>query len=324
MGTHENPCPVCGNISKLNLGSSEQGHVNQIKTFECRVCGKYKIADLFLESKLNTAENKYILSAIIRESNELNMPELELKSNNIDNYLSESLLPSSLSEKFNKILMYIYQHTKVYGRQININTVFDYPIAFAVDDVEFFEMLNALSERELISLSSDCIIIDLERKYSKEERGSHTVTLTTEGWEYVDKLKALNPIQGDQCFVAMWFDKKMDDIWEKGIQPGIIEAGYKPKRIDKVEHNDQITDRIISEIRQSRIMVADFTGQRPGVYYEAGFARALNKTVISCCQEDDLINLHFDTRQFSHIVWKDAVDLREKVRDRILATAPLK
>ncbi len=77
----------------------------------------------------------------------------------------------------------------------------------------------------------------------------------------------------------------------------------------------------MAEIRRSGLVVADFTGQRQGVYYEAGFARGIGITVIPTCREDETEKLHFDTRQYNHIVWKEPADLADQLHDRIAATA---
>jgi nucleoside 2-deoxyribosyltransferase len=68
--------------------------------------------------------------------------------------------------------------------------------------------------------------------------------------------------------------------------------------------------------------VADFTGHRGGVYYEAGFALGLGRPVIWTCHKDHLTQAHFDTRQYNHIEWSDSRELRERLRNRILATIP--
>ncbi len=121
----------------------------------------------------------------------------------------------------------------------------------------------------------------------------------------------------------MWFDKEMEEAYSNGLYLGINDAGYNPIRIDRVEHNNQITDQIIVEIRKSRLVIADFTGHRGGVYYEAGFARGLGIPVIYTCRKDHFEKRHFDIYQFNHVVWETTEDLRTKLRDRILATVPL-
>lgn len=92
--------------------------------------------------------------------------------------------------------------------------------------------------------------------------------------------------------------------------------------MDLKEHNQKICDAIIAEIRKSRFLVADFTGHRGGVYFEAGYALGLGIPVIWTCREDDLEKTHFDTRQYNHVVWKDEKDLFEKLKRRIEATVP--
>jgi len=95
-------------------------------------------------------------------------------------------------------------------------------------------------------------------------------------------------------------------------------------RIDKKEHNNKIDDEIIAEIRRSRFLIADFTCERKnvrgGVYYEAGFAQGLGIPVIWTCKDTSLTDLHFDTRQYSHIIWKNPADLLIQLKNRIGAT----
>jgi nucleoside 2-deoxyribosyltransferase len=52
-----------------------------------------------------------------------------------------------------------------------------------------------------------------------------------------------------------------------------------PVRVDFVEHNEQICDKIVAEIRTCQFLVADVTLQRAGVYFEAGFAMGLGRLV---------------------------------------------
>ena len=122
---------------------------------------------------------------------------------------------------------------------------------------------------------------------------------------------------------TMWFDKSMDDLWENGIKPGIEGAGYEAVRIDRKEHVNKIDDEIIAEIKRSRFVVSDFThgkgGMRGGVYYEAGFAHGMNIPVIFTCREDILEDIHFDTRQYNHIIWKTPEDLKIRLTNRIAA-----
>jgi len=104
--------------------------------------------------------------------------------------------------------------------------------------------------------------------------GGDRITLTMEGWNQVQPLLRPGGVPG-RCFVAMWFSDETRAAYEHGIEPAVSDAGFTPIRIDRKEHNNEIPDEIIAEIRNAQFMVADFTGQRQGVYYEAGFAMGL-------------------------------------------------
>jgi nucleoside 2-deoxyribosyltransferase len=125
--------------------------------------------------------------------------------------------------------------------------------------------------------------------------------LTPKGWEEVDAIEKPAALR-DKAFVAMWFNDLVTPAFRDGIEPAITETGYRAIRIDLQEHSDSVIDRIIAEIKESRFVVADFTGQRGGVYFEAGFARGLGLNVIRTCKDDHLENLHFDVKGFNVIV----------------------
>ena len=146
------------------------------------------------------------------------------------------------------------------------------------------------------------------------------ITLSPEGWKRVQPLPRLGGIPG-RCFVAKWFDASMNDVFELGISRAVVDCGLPaPIRIDRKEHNNQITDEIMAEIRDAEFVIADFSGNRGGVYYEAGFARGLGRPVIHCCRDTDFDDRHFDTKLINHIKWSDAADLRHKLANRIKAT----
>lgn len=151
---------------------------------------------------------------------------------------------------------------------------------------------------------------------------------SAKGLERLDSL-ADQAVESDQAFVAMWFSPSLDDAFVSGFEAAIRDNGYRAMRIDKKEHANKIDDEIIAEIRRSRFIVADFTCElfpgesdlvplpRGGVYYEAGFAQGLGIPVIWTVRTDCIDYVHFDTRQYAHVVWENPEDLRIKLRNRI-------
>ena len=124
--------------------------------------------------------------------------------------------------------------------------------------------------------------------------------------------------ESTNAFIAMWFHPSRSEF-DAAIERAIHDAGYIPSRIDHEEHLNKIDDEIIARIRQSKFLVADVTGQRNGVYFEAGFMLGLGRPVIWVCEEADLKNIHFDTRQYNTILYKSADDLRTRLQFRIEA-----
>ena len=157
---------------------------------------------------------------------------------------------------------------------------------------------------------------------SSNANGREFHHLTVEGYAHLEEREHTFSFSS-KAFVAMWFDDSMKAARETGIVSAITEAGYEAIVIDQQEYVGKIDDEIIAEIRRARFVVADFThgdsGPRGGVYYEAGFAHGLDIPVMFTCQESSLEKVHFDTRQYNHIVWKTPEDLRSKLVKRIAA-----
>jgi nucleoside 2-deoxyribosyltransferase len=149
---------------------------------------------------------------------------------------------------------------------------------------------------------------------------TQSYTIESKGWSRLFELQS-SPVGGvKQGFVAMWFSKEMESVFNEAIRPAIEECDWKCVRIDSKEHNNKICDEIVAEIRKSRFVVADFSGNRGGVYFEAGFAYGLGIPVIWTVKRADLEAVHFDTRQYNHIVYESNDELFQRLKSRIEAT----
>jgi len=147
--------------------------------------------------------------------------------------------------------------------------------------------------------------------------------VSVKGWSKIEGA-GLSGTPG-KCFVAMSFENSLKEAYDNGILLAVkSDCKMEPIRMDLVEHNDKICDRILADIRACQFMIADFTLQRPAVFFEAGFALGLSRPVILTCRRDDFEKLKdsFDTRQYNHIDWQSPEELRTKLRDRIKVTIP--
>jgi hypothetical protein len=173
--------------------------------------------------------------------------------------------------------------------------------------------ISARSEREV-----SYVLDMLEERGEIVPAGEGAIGLSPKGWNRVEELTRRQGA-GSQAFVAMSFDAEMEAVYHDAIAPAVQAAGYRPVRADVVDHIDNITDRIIAEIRKSRFVVADFTGHKGGVYFEAGYARGRDLPVFWCCREEEAGDIHFDIRQFNFLFWKTPEELQSRLKDRILA-----
>lgn len=156
-----------------------------------------------------------------------------------------------------------------------------------------------------------------ERGYLKRVSADGQWQVTIDG--YIENEKEEHSTNSHFGFVAMWFDPSMSDVRELGLSAGILGAGFSPTLVNNVEHVNKIDDEIVAQIRKSRFLVADFTGHRGGVYFEAGFALGLGLPVFWTCRKDDLKDLHFDIRQYNCIDWQTPDELAGRLQKRIEA-----
>jgi hypothetical protein len=156
------------------------------------------------------------------------------------------MIPKTINDKLDKLLLFLYRKTEVLYEEVEID-VGQPAIAYARDKRELCNMLRVLSELGYLE--------------PPKVFGSNSYYLTLLGLERAEQLNK-EVINSSQCFVAMWFADDMERTFSNYITKAIVDAGYDPFIISMKEHNDDICDHIIAEIRKSRLLVADFTGQR--------------------------------------------------------------
>ncbi len=124
----------------------------------------------------------------------------------------------------------------------------------------------------------------------------------------------------NQIFVAMMFSADMSSIYENGYKTVIQSLNYSAMRIDEKDYTGLIINEITSEISDSIALIADLTGNRGGVYYEAGIARGLQlcnhpiKLILTCKQDFfDKEKVHFDVSGDKILLYENENDLKIKL-----------
>jgi nucleoside 2-deoxyribosyltransferase len=297
-------CPVC-KLAEQSVAESDYG---ERKSLQCPRCGVFTITGT-AEAMARSRDLGPKISAWIRGHAESGQPPPIITSETFKE--TSGLLPDyTVPEKQLLLLRALARRSKYPGEEFVLTPALDYPLAWAAGANEFRFHLNTLLQRRLLhSIGS-----------TTGELGNAglLVNVTAEGWAYLDEHNRSNVIS-DQAFVAMAFADELKAAWKDGIEPALSRAGYRPYRVDAKPHIDRIDAKIVSEIRNSRLVVADVTTQRPGVYFEAGFAIGLGLPVFWSVRKDDLAKVHFDTRQYNHIVWETPADFGEQLEAFVLA-----
>jgi len=300
-------CVICHTPSKV-FDERQGGDLYKVK---CPSCGDFAITG----TASRMLENAPILSSrqianacgYVRQNQGMTISSEDVAT-------LRSVEAPSVVERAEKLFIAIYKKWSSIGEQFAVPLLGE-------DSLYWKAITFSVNEGELLYLLRN-YMRDTEGWINEHSPGNPYIGLITpRGHDHVSNVQRGN-IDKVAGFCAMWFDSSMNPIWSHAIRPAIMAAGYDAIRIDGVEHNNKIDDEILANIRASRFVVADFTGERGGVYFEAGFAMGLGRPVIWTVQKDWLSKVHFDNRQYNFIVWNpnDLEDFKKRLHLRIEAT----
>jgi hypothetical protein len=290
-------CPVCHDkLENPLLGRGLQYFAS------CKYCGEYEIELIAVMqiSKCTSEREQWQRRAAIRNA----IRPLTLLQKNWREILDKKR--PGVDERAFALL-------KLFHREVGTSS------RYRIDPREpEYRVLGWCYESEEVAFLTDTVLTE-DLGYLTKNGITHQVTARGLRW-----LESGTNQESKQAFVAMWFNETMDLPFANGIAKGIEQAngGYTAFKINDKNHNNKIDDEIVAEIKRSKFLIADFTGHRGGVYYEAGLAQGLGLPVIWTCREDQIKDLHFDIRQYNCITWEvDKLDAFAKaVKDRINAT----
>jgi len=311
--------------------------------YRCENCGNFILSnDLMYKLSNHNFDKKHYIAGYLMEtkhlrmfdsSREENLSKCYIDEKKFENILHDPLIPNTIMQKLDKLLIYLHSGTRFFGEEVIIQTV-PLSIAYASSFSELtsmFNELNSLGYGNYKGLTMDDGIgfgdgIPTHRDYI--HRDKKIFILNSKGHSRAEELISTN-IHSNKVFVAMGFMVDLLDAMENAIKPACIDCGFDAYLISDKEHNNGITDEIIVAIKASKFIITDFTYNNCGAYFEAGYAQGYGLEVIRCCKkewfdgvdEDGNKNkLHFDIQHYNVILWDGVKDLKNKLKNRIRAT----
>lgn len=82
-------------------------------------------------------------------------------------------------------------------------------------------------------------------------------------------------------------------------------------RVDLIEGDYEISQKIMDEINKAEIVIADFTLNSRNVYFELGYARGIKRRIIQTARKET--PLEFDIRNWRTVIYRNATELEEKL-----------
>lgn len=301
-------CPLCGEEAAFRTAKGTAGPLIGV---ECRRCGRYRIsgedAVALAGARAGNAagpssfpsDGLHAVSGYIREMTIHGHGDVWLRPESVAAMLAAA--PRAVPARADRLLLNLAALSRFAGQPLDLDYSVDHVLSYSVHGGETAFLMDHLIASGLVD----------------REGGSHsTVTVSVNGWGRVETLHSPGRAH-NQAFVAMSFEDDVLPVYDSAIAPAIREAGFDPFVIAEHEHTGQIDDQILLELNRSRFVIADFTGHRPNVYFEAGYALGRGLPVIWTCRADDMDEAHFDTRQYNHLLWRTPEELREKLYRRI-------
>ena len=140
-------------------------------------------------------------------------------------------------------------------------------------------------------------------------------TLATETWRANPQATA--EYEPNTAFVMMRIDPEepqLEDLYN-AIKECFAQFNIQALRAHEIEHEEVITNKIIEKIESSEFLFADLTSERPSVYYEIGYAHALDRKVIMFRRSGE--RLHFDLAAYNCPEYSNLTDLKERLMRRL-------
>ena len=180
----------------------------------------------------HTARVKARLTSWLIEQRRLGIERPRVNLSRIED--AEHLPDLPVHKRADYLLQYVDKKTTYIG------SGFNYPTD--ISDRDTMELLGYTESTNVEEINHLIRYLRKQGWLEFLEVTGNPLTITVSGYTRLEVIEN-TVLDSQKAFVAMWFDKSMNEPFEKGFKAGIKDAGYEVIRIDEQEHVDRIDDK---------------------------------------------------------------------------------
>lgn len=135
--------------------------------------------------------------------------------------------------------------------------------------------------------------------------------------------RAEPPANKPYIFVAMDFSQKLLSRFHDGILPAAKAAGFAAVRTDHVAYTGNVVTQLLTQIDNSRLLIADLFPENQNVYLEIGYAWGQKKPTVLLVSNPSKRpispnKLPFDLRQQRYLEYKTTENLKDSLQGELV------
>ncbi|MBW7473130.1 MarR family transcriptional regulator [Paenibacillus oenotherae] len=290
-------CLFCDQIVPVN----SIGDYDRYEGCYCAPGSSYNLRnDSYIHYNSLSYQNKRqmfpILSAYIRELTDLD-ERVMITFEDLEGILNSPAIPTTIEEKSQRLLQYLFKRSRGPLEPVVIHQLSQsYNLTYSPNLQELIYIIEKLREEEYV------------------ERVGATFKLTESGWKEASMIAGGKRLQ--PCVVIVADDEQWRQEWSEKVVPMIEQCGYTVRMADNPQ-NDAEGDGIMQLIAESKLIIADLTGQDQEIYFAAGYALGLQIPLLCTVNKSDAEQLPLHSKEINPIIWGGTEELTAILEQRL-------
>ncbi|KGE17137.1 hypothetical protein [Paenibacillus wynnii] len=237
-----------------------------------------------------------IVSAFIREQTDCD-ERIALSIEDLESLMNSPKIPVTLEEKGNRFLQYLYRHSQGPDDPVVIPLTHSYNLTYSPNIQELVFIIDRLKNEQSIL------------------REGMTFRLTENGWREAAARAGGRKLKS--CVLLISEEEESSVQWLEKVLPKIEQCGYMPRILNSSEtvNPEPFSMELIAE---SKLIIADISGQGPEVYFAAGYALGLNIPVVWTVKSSAADQMFIPSNDIRPMVWEHHEELAALLQQKLI------